>query len=81
VALPDGSEGFVEARALTAAADPLRVARLRQDAQLRERPSSSAVVIRDVEAGSRVPVLGEFTGFMFVELPDGRRGWLPSDVN
>jgi len=77
VRLPDGREGFVEARAVDRAAEPLRVERLARAVPLRDHPSAAGAVIRHLEAGTRVPVLAEFTGFLLVDDPDGRHGWLP----
>jgi hypothetical protein len=77
VSLPDGREGFLEARAVGRAAQPLRLARLASDLPLRDHPSAAGGLIRHLDAGTRVPVLAEFGGFLLVEADEGRRGWLP----
>lgn len=79
VSLPDGPEGFIEARSVTGASAPLRVARLARDRPLRDHPSAAGIVIRHLEAGTRVPVLAEFTDFLLVEAAGGVRGWLSRD--
>jgi hypothetical protein len=75
--LPDGREGFLEARAVDRAAEPLRLARLAGELPLRDQPSATGIVIRHLEAGMRVPVLAEFGGFLLVEPSPGMRGWMP----
>ncbi|MDQ3070961.1 MAG: M23 family metallopeptidase [Acidobacteriota bacterium] len=77
VSLPDGREGFVDARSVVAADAPLRPMRAGAAADLREGPSPEAVVITRIAAGTRLPVLAEFSGYLLVETPEGRRGWLP----
>lgn len=77
VALPDGREGYVDARALTALV-PVRTRRLDAATQLLDRPSQRGVLIEPLAAGTAVSVLAAFDGFSLVELSgtDGRRGWV-----
>ena len=76
VTLPDGREGFVDAREVVSLDRPLRRQRAGDAAELREAPSAGAVVIQAVDAETQVAVFGEFDGFLLARLPDGRRGWM-----
>lgn len=76
VTLPDGREGYVEARAIAALRDPTRVGRLDAGAPLRSQPSAQGVVVRMLEAGTRVRVFARFNGFDLVDAGRAGRGWL-----
>jgi murein DD-endopeptidase MepM/ murein hydrolase activator NlpD len=75
VQLPDGTEGFVSGRLTESADRPIRTARA-DSVQLLDRPMASAAPIAELEALSRLPVLGRFGDFLFVRTPDGREGWV-----
>ena len=76
VRLPDGRTGYVAARSVESATAPLRRARLAQGEPVRDRPLPGALLIDTVGAESTVPVLGRFAGFLLVEAPGGRFGWV-----
>lgn len=79
VQLPDGRAGYVAARATESAASPLRSERLERSVAVLDRPSPGAAVIDTLPAGNSVPVLATFPGFLLVEAPGGRAGWLNTD--
>jgi murein DD-endopeptidase MepM/ murein hydrolase activator NlpD len=76
VQLPDGTVGFVRARSTEAVARPLRTARAEIPFVL-SGPRLLAAPMFEVPAGTPLPVLGRFDGFLFVRTPDGRQGWIP----
>jgi peptidoglycan LD-endopeptidase LytH len=76
VLLPDGRGGYVVARSTEPVSRPLRQERLAGATALRDRPAPAAAVIDTLPAGSAVPVLGSFAGFLFVEGTTGRPGWV-----
>jgi SH3-like domain-containing protein len=80
VSLPDGSNGFVESRFVEPASQPIRSEMVANGALLRESPLPSAAATDSVVAGQQVPVLGAFGGFLLVQAPSGRSGWLVLDM-
>jgi murein DD-endopeptidase MepM/ murein hydrolase activator NlpD len=75
VALPDGRQGYVDARAVASLDETGRTVRLTRAGALLETPSPQGVVIEPMPAGARVAVLAGFNGFSLVEA-GGRRGWV-----
>ncbi|MDQ3168764.1 MAG: M23 family metallopeptidase [Acidobacteriota bacterium] len=75
VALPDGRQGYVDARAIAPLEEAGRSVRLARGTALRESPDAQGVLIEPLPAGARVAVLAEFNGFSLVEA-GGRRGWV-----
>lgn len=75
VALPDGRSGYVAAAA-TEPATPLRSQSVVGLASVLDRPEAFASVIDQLGPGVEVPVLGIFGGFLYVQTPAGRTGWL-----
>jgi SH3-like domain-containing protein len=49
-------------------------------ANIRQRPSSGAPVITAIDGGRVVAELGRELGWIHVELPDGRRGWIYGEL-
>jgi hypothetical protein len=76
VALPDGREGFVAAAAIQSLDRPLRTARLRADAGLRDAPAGASAVIAPLRADAVVTVFAAFNGHWLARAPDGTRGWV-----
>lgn len=76
VDLPDGRSGYLETAKIAPATRPVSTS-LARSADVHAQPSLRGIVITRLGPGSRVPVLGEFQGFLFIELPGGGRGWLP----
>ena len=79
VRLPDGRTGYVAARSVEPAAAPLRRARLARGDAVRDRPLPGALLIDTVDAEATLPVLGRFAGFLLVEAPGGRFGWVADE--
>jgi hypothetical protein len=40
------------------------------------RPDRGAPVVATLEAGTAVPVLGRYDGYLYVVAPSGHTGWL-----
>lgn len=75
VVLPDGREGYVEARTVARLSASLRSQALASGDTLRSAPSERGVIVDVVPSPARAAVLARFGGFALVEL-DGRRGWV-----
>ena len=75
VALPDGREGYVEARTVAPLSAPLRSQALASGDALLSTPSERGVIVDVVPSPARAAVLARFGAFALVEL-DGRRGWV-----
>jgi hypothetical protein len=46
---------------------------------VRALPGSAAPAMESVAAGTRVPVLGRFADYLYVQTPAGRTGWVAAD--
>ncbi|MGD8866957.1 MAG: M23 family metallopeptidase [Gemmatimonadales bacterium] len=79
VVTPDGIGGYVAARLTEPADRPIRSELLTNAAVLLTDPDSAGMELESVGAGFEVPVLGAFGGFLLVQGPSGRAGWLPSN--
>ena len=80
VRLPDGQDGFVAARLTEAVVQPLRNQFIESASALVSSPSPVAPVMKDVEAGTEVAVLGSYEGYLYVQSPDGSTGWLAGEA-
>jgi len=76
VQLPDGSSGFVAGRLTEELGEPLWLERVAHVQPIQSRPLPGAPVMGQVPDGAEVPVLGTFGGFLFVQPPEGRAGWM-----
>ena len=79
VALPDGTPGWVSARALEPATRAVRSERVRVASAVRDEPGSLASVVDSIGVGAAVPVHGRFADWLLVEAPSGRLGWMAND--
>ncbi|MGI9181792.1 MAG: peptidoglycan DD-metalloendopeptidase family protein [Longimicrobiaceae bacterium] len=79
VVLPDGRSGYLTARSTEPVTQPLRQERLAQGGALRDRPSPAAAVMDTLQPGTAVAVLGSYAGFLLVEGPAGRAGWVQTE--
>jgi murein DD-endopeptidase MepM/ murein hydrolase activator NlpD len=76
VMLPDGTSGFLAARLTEPADQPIRSELVAEGGVLRSEPAITADPVESLSAGSEVPVLGTYGGFLYVQSPSGRAGWL-----
>ena len=74
--LPDGASGWISARFAEPAERPLRTERRSAMVTVRESPGPTSAEMESVAAGTRVPVLGRFADYLFVQTPEGRTGWM-----
>ena len=79
VSLPDGAMGFVETRFVESTDQPIRSELVAAGALLRTSPKHTAAATDSLVAGQQVPVLGAYGGFLLVQAPSGRAGWLVLD--
>jgi peptidoglycan LD-endopeptidase LytH len=79
VALPDGTRGFIIARATQPIASPIRRHELANVTLVRQRPTADATPLADLEPGARVPVLGQYENYLLIRTADGQEGWVRSD--
>jgi len=79
VSTPDGTMGFVEARFIESADQPIRSELLATGALMRTSPKTTAAATDSLVAGQQVPVFGAYGDFLFVQAPSGRAGWLVLD--
>lgn len=80
VRLPDGSGGYVSARLTEDVSAPVSQTVAAADLPARSRPADLAPMVEMVAAGSELPVLGRFDGYLFVREPSGRTAWVRADA-
>jgi hypothetical protein len=78
VQLPDGRIGWIHAGAAEPAESAVREEVLAAAGPVRARPAPGAPVVEPLPRGSRIDVLGEFSGYLWVRAPGGQPGWLAS---
>lgn len=76
VALPDGSEGYVASSVVQNAGTPVKIQKLKQQEQLLNAASTTAIATESISAGSEVAVLANFQDFIMVRNNNGNIGWL-----
>ena len=76
VRLPNGLAGWLPSSAVERAAPPIRRTRLAAGQPLLDRPAPFGATVDSVNAGTTVAVHGQFGGFVLVEAPTGRMGWV-----
>jgi murein DD-endopeptidase MepM/ murein hydrolase activator NlpD len=79
VSLPNGLVGFAAVGLIEPANRPIRSELLAEGGVLRSQPELDATRVENLTAGSEVPVLGAYAGFLYVQSPSGRAGWLSFD--
>jgi len=79
VSLPDGTFGFVPARAAEDANAPLRRTVLAGQVSILAQPDSMAPVIDTLSAGESLAVHGRFRDFYLVRMRDIPVGWIAAD--
>lgn len=76
VRLPDGTVGYVAARLTEPADRPVETRLALAGDALHAAPGPSAPVMAALPEGTPVPVLGRFGGYLMVQAPGGRTGWI-----
>lgn len=79
VRLPDGRGGFLASRLTEPAETPLRTEAVDPSRPVHTVPAAMAPVQAVLDSGTAVDVLGEFDGFLYVDVPEGRRGWIQGE--
>jgi hypothetical protein len=70
----------VSARLTEAVESPVAETVAASDRAARSRPADGATLIDVVAAGSTLPVLGTFDGFLLVRDAGGRQAWVRADT-
>jgi murein DD-endopeptidase MepM/ murein hydrolase activator NlpD len=76
VELPDGTPGYVRGRLVEDVARPVAEDLVTASQRVLETPASRAVAVDSLQAGERVPVLGQFEEFLYIRTGSGRSGWV-----
>ncbi|MEX2467424.1 MAG: M23 family metallopeptidase [Gemmatimonadota bacterium] len=76
VRLPDGSQGYVAARLTEPVDGPVAAEIVLSNRPVRVRPEGNAPIMITLPAGSEVPVLGRYGGYLYVRVPTGHGGWV-----
>lgn len=76
VRLPDGTVGYVAARLTEATDRPLETRLALAGDALQAAPGPFAPVVGPLPEGASLPVLGRFGGYLMVQAPSGRTGWM-----
>ena len=79
VALPDGTRGFIIARATEPLDTPIRRRVFRDATLVRHLPATASTPVADVPPGTRLAVFGHYEDYLFIRTPHGRDGWLKAD--
>jgi murein DD-endopeptidase MepM/ murein hydrolase activator NlpD len=74
--LPNGAMGWLTASSSEPAERPVGTERRTAEAVVRQGPGAGAPPVESVAPGTRVPVLGRFADYLYVQTPAGRTGWL-----
>lgn len=75
VVLPDATEAYIEASAVTRAAADVRLVRLESGTVVRESPDITAPAVEVLPSAADVGILGRFGDFELVRLSDARLAW------
>ena len=76
VRLPDGRQGYVAARLTEMVDEPITQQVAAGLDPVWAHPEDGAPVVATLDAGTAVPVLGRFDGYLYVRTPDGSIGWV-----
>ena len=75
VGTPDGAVGFAEGRLLEPAIEPIRLEEAGAARSIFVDATPRAPVREHIAPGERVPILGRYQDYLFVQTPDGATGW------
>jgi murein DD-endopeptidase MepM/ murein hydrolase activator NlpD/SH3-like domain-containing protein len=76
VRLPDGAYGYVASRLTEPAYLPLGSKIAARNQTILSSPSYAASVIAQLDAGTELPILGRYEGYLYVLTPNGHTGWM-----
>jgi hypothetical protein len=76
VELPNGMTGYVSAAAVEALDSALESVSIETGTPVLARPSADSAIVRRLDAGERVDVLGRFEGFALVDGGSRRSEWV-----
>ncbi len=76
VKLPDGAYGYVASRLTEPANLPLGSEIAARNQTILSSPSYTASVIAQLDAGTELPILGRYEGYLYVLTPNGHTGWM-----
>ena len=76
VRLPDGAYGYVASRLTEPANLPLGSEVAARNQAILSGPSYTASVITQLDAGTELPILGRYEGYLYVLTPNGHTGWM-----
>jgi len=76
VKLPDGAYGYVASRLTESANLPLGSEIAARNQTILSSPSYTASVITQLDAGTELPILGRYEGYLYVLTPTGHTGWM-----
>jgi murein DD-endopeptidase MepM/ murein hydrolase activator NlpD/SH3-like domain-containing protein len=80
IVLPDGRTGFVSTALMEAPDPPLRSDAVRADVNVQDAPRGDAALIDTLPVGTPLPVLARFGQYLWVQMPDGRLGWVTGQL-
>lgn len=76
IRLPDGAEGYVAARLTEPADQPISAQVAATGETVRARPGLESPLVARLDGEAALPVLGRYEGYLYVQAPSGRRGWI-----
>jgi peptidoglycan LD-endopeptidase LytH len=76
VQLPDGGRGYVAARLTESADQPVASQVVAASETVHARPVPGAPIVARLGVGTEIPVLGRFSGYLYVRARDGLNGWM-----
>ena len=76
VRLPDGAYGYVASHLTEPTNLPLGSEVAARNQMILSGPSYAASVIVQLDAGTEVPILGRYEGYLYVRTPSGHTGWM-----
>ena len=76
VRLPDGAYGYVASRLTEPVNLPLGSEVAARNQAILSSPSYTASVITQLDAGTELPILGRYEGYLYVLTPNGYTGWM-----
>jgi murein DD-endopeptidase MepM/ murein hydrolase activator NlpD len=76
VRLPDRTKGFVFATSVESMHAPVEQQVVASTIRVLDNPNTEAFVVDSVPSGGDMPVLARYEGYVLVQAPSGRSGWV-----